>query len=117
MKKIILFLLSTVLILSLCACGASQVDTTPSADTTEQIIPTDTTAPTETTAASAGAKELAEGCIEKSVDDLFALIGQPDSTDYAPSCLGPGEDGMLYYEDFIVYTYREDGKETVEYVE
>ncbi len=117
MKKILLFLLTAVLLVSLCACGESPIATDPSADTAGQSIPTDTTASTETTAASTGAKELAEGCIDKSVEDLFALIGQPDSADYAPSCLGPGEDGMLYYEDFVVYTYREDGKETVEYVE
>ena len=41
----------------------------------------------------------------------------PESSDYAPSCLGEGEDGNLYYDGFVVYTYRENGTETVEYVE
>ena len=35
----------------------------------------------------------------------------------ARSCLGDGDDGNLYYEGFTVYTYREDGEETVTYVE
>ena len=33
---------------------------------------------------------------------------------YASSCLGPGEDGELYYDGFTVYTYRDpDGTENV----
>ena len=53
------------------------------------------------------------------MEDLYALIGEPGSSDYAPSCLNPGvgEDGNLYYEGFIVYTYREGDTETVTYVE
>ena len=62
-------------------------------------------------------KAIAEGYIDQSVEDLIAVIGQPESSDYAPSCLGDGDDGNLYYDGFIVYTYREDGTETVVYVE
>jgi hypothetical protein len=51
------------------------------------------------------------------VEDLYAAIGSPVSSDYAPSCLGDGDDGNLYYEGFTVYTYRENGEETVTYVE
>ena len=52
------------------------------------------------------------------VEDLIAAIGEPESSDYAPSCLGEGEDGNLYYDGFTVYTYRDtDGSETVSYVE
>ena len=52
------------------------------------------------------------------VEDLIAAIGEPESSDYAPSCLGEGEDGNLYYDGFTVYTYRDtDGQETVNYVE
>ena len=51
--------------------------------------------------------------------DLFALIGQPESSEYAPSCMNPGvgEDGVLYYDGFVVYTYKEGDTETVDYVE
>lgn len=48
---------------------------------------------------------------------LVAAIGKPDSKDYAPSCFGPGEDGIFYYKGFKVYTYRENGKEIVMSVE
>lgn len=51
------------------------------------------------------------------VSELYAAVGQPNSSDYAPSCIGDGEDGNLYYDGFTVYTYREGGSESVEYVE
>lgn len=88
MKRILAIILCLSL-LFLCACGAKKTD-----------------------------KELAESCIDKSVEELYELIGQPESSDYAPSCLGEGgEDGNLYYDGFIVYTYREGNVETVHYVE
>ena len=60
--------------------------------------------------------------IEKAEDrekfkETMAAIGEPVSSDYAPSCLGEGEDGNLYYDGFTVYTYRDDTGETVSYVE
>ena len=42
------------------------------------------------------------------------MFGYPNSSDYGPSCMGPGEDGLLYYSNFTVYTYRADGSETVQ---
>ena len=62
-------------------------------------------------------KDIAVSFIGKDVSELYAEIGEPESSDYAPSCLGDGEDGNLYYDGFTVYTYREGGSETVEYVE
>ena len=48
----------------------------------------------------------------------LAACGESNSSDYAPSCLGEGEDGNLYYDGFTVYTYRDtSGAETVNYVE
>jgi len=120
MKKLMTILLAIVLLLSLCACGGQTNETTaPSADTTASV-PEDTTAQVEdTTAPAADLKALAESCIDKSLDELIALIGEPQSSDYAPSCLNPGvgEDGNLYYDGFTVYTYREGDTETVTYVE
>mgnify|MGYP005796858827 CR=1 FL=1 len=52
-----------------------------------------------------------------SLDALIQAIGQPISSDYAPSCLGEGEDGNLYYDGFTVYTYRDGTGEVVSYVE
>lgn len=59
-------------------------------------------------------KEQAASFIGKSVDDLIAAIGEPTGSDYAPSCLGSGEDGELFYDGFSVYTYREGDTETVQ---
>ena len=60
---------------------------------------------------------LATEYIGKPVDDLIAVIGEPEDRDYAPSCMGDGEDGNLYYDGFTVYTYRENGVETIRIVE
>ena len=62
------------------------------------------------------AKEAALLCVGKTTVELYEKIGMPESSDYAPSCLGiGGEDGNLYYDTygFIVYTYRENNVETV----
>lgn len=66
---------------------------------------------------AAPTKEDAQACIGKSVSSLYSAIGKPSGSDYAPSCLGDGEDGELFYDGFTVYTYRLDGKETVQDVE
>ena len=62
-------------------------------------------------------KAAAVACIEKSVEDLYAAIGEPSGSSYASSCLGPGEDGELYYDGFTVYTYKENDSEIVMDVE
>ena len=85
MKKTILILLAAALMLTLCACGAKKD-------------------------AFAAAQEM----IGEDVSALTAAIGEPDSSSYASSCLGPGEDGELYYDGFTVYTYRDpEGTENV----
>jgi nucleoid-associated protein YgaU len=48
------------------------------------------------------------------VAQLYAAVGQPSSAEYASSCMGDGEDGMLTYDTFTVTTYREGGVETVQ---
>ena len=131
MKKILAILLTAVMLLSLCACGDDPAETTAPAGTNapettapagtnppETTAPAGTNAP-ETTAPNGEQTDLekAMSCIDKSVDELYALIGEPMSTDYAASCAGPGEDGNLYYDGFTVYTYRENGEEVVIFVE
>lgn len=104
-------LLLVALLLSLCACAQPQ---TAPAETSAQ-----TTQTAGETAGTQDPKALAESCIDGPVADLFALIGQPESSEYAPSCMNPGvgEDGVLYYDGFVVYTYKEGDTETVDYVE
>lgn len=66
---------------------------------------------------SSEAKDIAMSMEGQSTSDLFAAIGQPQSADYTTSCMGPGEDGNLYYDGFVVYTYREGSSEVIQYVE
>ena len=58
--------------------------------------------------------EAARKYVGKDVAKLYAAIGEPRGSEYVSSCLGDGEDGILYYDGFTVTTYRENGKETVE---
>lgn len=135
MKNILSLALAMILALGLAACGESgtepsaapsdpaAVDTTtpdPAAESTEAQDPaaesTETAEPAEETGGSL--LEIAKGYEGANVDELIAAIGDPNSSDYAPSCLGEGEDGNLYYDGFTVYTYRDtSGAETVNYVE
>ena len=137
MKKTIAIILALMLVLSLAACGEEQkaidaiggqdgpevtATATPAPEATPEPTPEPTPKPTaepaEEPAPEDDLKTTAESFIGAAVEELIAAIGEPQSSDYAPSCLGEGgEDGNLYYEGFVVYTYREDGTETVEYVE
>ena len=45
---------------------------------------------------------------------LKALIGEPKKAEYFDSCMGAGMDGILKYQGFIVYTYKENGKEIIQ---
>ena len=80
----------------------------------QTVQPTPEPAPEPTpTPAPAAPKDVAMGYIGRSASSLIAAIGQPLARDYAPSCLGSGEDGELIYKGFTVYTYREGNTETV----
>lgn len=51
------------------------------------------------------------------VSELYAAIGKPLSSDYAPSCLDlEGEDGELVYDGFVVYTLKNASGETIDSV-
>lgn len=128
MKKWMALLLAAMMMVTLFACKDAgtepEVPQTTEApelleSTEEMELPTEEiteTVPLEVVNADLA---LAESCIDKSVEELISLIGEPVSADYAPSCLNPGvgEDGNLYYDGFVVYTYREGEMETVSYVE
>ena len=130
MKKMIVMLLAFVLLLGLCACGKEEtaptepaINVQPKVEATVAVEETaaPTEAPTEAAteaALAADQKTLAESCMDKDISELYALIGEPASSEYAPSCLVEGgEDGSLYYDGFVVYTTREGDVETVYYVE
>ena len=125
MKKALTVLLAALLALSLAACG--DAGTEPTAAPTEEPAATEPAAtepaaePEETEPAAEPEDSLLETAKTfegADVNELIAAIGEPESSDYAPSCLGEGEDGNLYYDGFTVYTYRDvDGTEVVNYVE
>ena len=111
MKRIMATLALCLALLTLLGCGQTS---TNGATETPQTAAQQTDAPV-----TGDKKAMAQSCEGQTVDALFALVGQPDSSEYAPSCLNPGqgEDGVLYYDGFVVYTYKEGSTETVEYVE
>lgn len=62
-------------------------------------------------------KSTALGFVGSDVSALYAAVGYPISSSYAPSCLGDGEDGELVYDGFTVYTFKAtSGGETVSVV-
>ena len=130
MKKTIAIILALMMVLSLAACGGEkeaidsiggqdgpEVTATATPAATPEPTPAPEVTPEPTEEPKDDLKTTAESFIGAALEELIAAIGEPESSDYAPSCLGPGEDGNLYYDGFVVYTYREDGTETVEYVE
>ena len=130
MKKMIVIVMSVVLLLGLCACGQEapaptepvisaqpKVEETAPAEATVPATEDATEAATEAAMSTEDRKALAESCIDKDVSELYALIGEPESSKYAPSCMVEGEDGALYYDGFVVYTTRVGDVETVYHVE
>lgn len=93
--------------------SAPPESTAPSQQPSEKPSGDPSPSPSESDAAG-DLKEQAMTFIGQSVDDLIAAIGEPTGSDYAPSCLGSGEDGELFYDGFSVYTYREGDTETVQ---
>ena len=49
----------------------------------------------------------------KDLSELIAVLGEPLSSEYGPSCLGDGKDGELKYDGFIVYTTQKGSAETI----
>ena len=62
-------------------------------------------------------KEIALEYVDRDVSDLVAAIGEASKAEYVPSCLGTGEDGILSYDGFTVYTYKEGDSEIVRIVD
>ena len=80
----------------------------------EKTEPVESKPVTETAPAETASLKTALKYVGKDVSKLYAAIGKPNSSEYASSCIGDGEDGLLYYNGFTVTTYRENGKETVQ---
>ena len=59
------------------------------------------------------ALETALTLVGHDVSELAAAIGEPLDKAYEASCSGPGDDGIWTYDGLTVFTYRENGVETV----
>lgn len=126
MKKSIAILMLTLCLALLCACGetAEPAPETPAPDAQEaaaQTLPEE--APDAQPEAPAqepeeapkepSALETALTFVDQDAAALVLAIGEPLETQYEASCSGPGDDGVWTYDGFTVYTYRENGVETI----
>ena len=123
MKKIIAITLTVIMMLALCACGGSEEkpadmeSVLPGAESSvEDENEVQNSSEEEAAPEVNEDKALAESMIGEEVSKLIEAIGEPDSADYASSCLGPGEDGELHYDGFTVYTYKEGDSEVIQNV-
>ena len=120
--SIVLCLLCALLLIG-CGSGASPVPT-PSAAPAPSAEPS--TAPTavlpdealkpdvpEAPTAKEEALQIAKSFEGKDLSELVAVLGEPLSSEYGPSCLGDGKDGELKYDGFIVYTTQKGSAETI----
>ena len=140
MKKSIAILMLTLCLALLCACGetAEPAPETPAPDAQEaaaqtlpEIAPAaqlEESAPEKEEAAAQeeapaqepeeapeepSALETALTFVDQDAAALVQAIGEPLETQYEASCSGPGDDGVWTYDGFTVYTYRENGVETI----
>ena len=60
-----------------------------------------------------GVLETALSFVDQDAALLLNALGEPQEKLYEASCSGPGDDGIWIYEDVTVFTYLENGVETV----
>ena len=128
--SIVLCLLCALLLIG-CGSGASPAPTpsaapAPSAEPSAEPSPEPSAAPAavlpdealkpdvpEAPTAKEEALQIAKGFEGKDLSELIAVLGEPLSSEYGPSCLGDGKDGELKYDGFIVYTTQKGSAETI----
>ena len=55
----------------------------------------------------------AQDLVGSSIEELYSAIGNPNKSNYLPSCIGVGKDGTLQYNGFTVTTFKDDKGETI----
>ena len=129
-QRILLGLCICLLVLT--ACGAPAAEPAPAEQ--KEIVGTPVETPVEQPAAEAPAEEKtpaeepapveetpaeepeepagptvedALAFVDQPVKSLKEALGEPLESYYEYSCSGPGDDGILTYDGFLVFTYRE----------
>lgn len=105
-----------------CGSSAAPAEAVPSAEpVAETAAPAESAAPTASLpdanlepAGEPTPYEVAQDYIDRPLEDLLAVLGEPSASEYASSCLVQGaEDGMHQYDGFYVYTLKDGDMETV----
>ena len=92
------------------AAPSAEPSTAPTAVLPDEALKPDVTdAPT----VKEEALQIAKSFEGKDLSELIAVLGEPLSSEYGPSCLGDGKDGELKYDGFIVYTTQKGSAETI----
>lgn len=60
-----------------------------------------------------GALETALSFVDQDAQLLLDALGEPQQKLYEASCSGPGDDGIWIYDGLTIFTYLENGVETV----
>lgn len=127
MKKAFSIFLAVLMLAALCACGSSNTTPVPTAvpataaptaePTAATDVPDATAEPVQEVPADTAAETVEKilSMKDQPVEDLYALVGEPLSSEYGSSCLVMGgKDGILEYDGFTVYTLvQPDGTETI----
>lgn len=129
-KRVLVLVLVCLLAVGLAACGAAAETETaqetqastveagpeeqaaapveePEAPAAEEEAPVVEEMPAEPEEPAGPTVEDALAFVDQDVNEMIAAIGEPISSTYEYSCSGPGDDGVLQYDGFIVFTYRE----------
>ena len=128
MKKILAIVFGVCLLALLCACGEKEEPAAPAPAASEAQMQEEekpegpaadepkSEAPTEEAEEEAAEPTLLETAltfVDKDASELVAAIGEPLDKVYEESCSGPGDDGVWTYDGLTVFTYTENGVETI----
>lgn len=96
--------------------AASAPETQTPAESEEPAEPEAEEAPVQAEPEAAeepGALETALSFVDQDAQLLLDALGEPQQKLYEASCSGPGDDGIWIYDGLTVFTYLENGVETV----
>ena len=139
MKKILAIVFGVCLLALLCACGEKDEPAAPAPAASEaqmqeeekpeateaEETKAEASAPTEEPKSEPPVEEPADEpaeptlldtaltFVDKDASELVAAVGEPMDKSYEESCSGPGEDGIWTYDGLTVFTYKENGVETI----